>query len=584
MKTSTKQPARVGEFQLSAPRIVRVVKDGWNNLLTGLGGSRDKSKYTQHRFRGLLPDEELESLYIEDGLATRIVDLLVQDMFREGWKYTFPDMDDIEADETEDVYKEVMEDIQAATKLKEALSWARLYGGAIILIGALDGRGLDTPLLPAKIRTFDTLRIIDRSDIEFSKIKFQNDPKKPRYGQPEYYPVKFGINETAQQTQEVHYSRVIEVHGRIVPAGATNQLNNEQRYWGLSVLQNTYERLQVLGGAVGNIATLIHEASVGKYKFKGLARILAAKDGPEQIRRRVETIDLTKSSYHSLFMDADEDFVRDNVSFAGIPEILYNFYMLIAADTGYPITRLFGVSPAGMNATGESDMRNYYDIVRAAQRSQLEPVLLRLVQIISEWKFGGKKEPYIEFNPLQQMSEKEKAELEKMQADKDSVIANTWHTYINDSVMADYEARFLQFGDSLNDIEPPEEDLPPVEPLPALDQDPGQPGAADNPAPDSNIPPGADNENALEIDKSGEDDDKKPGEENNTGPENDPPEGKPETDIEAQKGEETPEDINVRIAELEEKEELSEEEQQELDELKKQLKESNPGKGKKGKQ
>ena len=383
--------------------------------------------------------------------------------------------------------------------------------------------------MPSKIRTFDNLRIIDRSDIDFSKIKFQSNPEIPRYGLPEYYPISFSLNGKTADVKDVHYTRVIEIHGRTVPAGASHQLNSEQRYWGLSVLQNTYERLQTLGGAVGNIATLIHEASVGKYKFEGLARVLAAKNGPEQIKQRVQTMDLTKSIYHSLFIDSKEDFVRDNVSFAGIPEVLYNFYMLIAADTGYPITRLFGVSPAGMNSTGESDMRNYYDMVRAAQRTQLLPMILRLAKIISEWK--KLEEPYIEFRPLQQLSEKENAELEKLKADKDAVIANTWHTYINDGVMESYETRFLQFGDSLDKIEPPEEELPPVEEEPLPPQGPGQEGqppqedTGNNPVPDPNKKQPPENETGEEEN------------ENEEKPENDPGEGELEPEEKPAKGE-----------------------------------------------
>jgi hypothetical protein len=235
--------------------------------------------------------------------------------------------------------------------------------------------------------------------------------------------------------------------------------------------------------------------------------------------------------------------------------------MLVSADTGYPITRLFGVSPAGMNATGESDMRNYYDKVRSRQQRVLKPMLLRVVQIISEWQ--KLPEPFIEFRPLKQMSEKEQAELEKLQADKDQAVANTYKTYIDMGAMEPYEARYLQFGDSLDKIPVPEEEaLPPGDTVPEEEggqeeNDAGKEGAE-----------GEDETEGEEGKSQGEDGGIPDGE-------GDDPDGKkndPDNDGGGEVGgADDPGDIENRIAELEEKEELTAEEKKELAELKKQL-------------
>jgi phage-related protein (TIGR01555 family) len=237
--------------------------------------------------------------------------------------------------------------------------------------------------------------------------------------------------------------------------------------------------------------------SVGKFKIKDLANLLSSPEGKEAIQRRVELMDLTRSVFHSQYFDAEEDYSRDTVNFTGIPDVLYIIFMLIAADTSYPITRLFGVSPAGMNSTGESDMRNYYDAVRSDQELILQPILLRLIRIISEWK--GIEEPYIEFDPLQTMNDKEKADIEKVKADTEQVKATTYKTYIEAGILEPYQARFLEFGNTLDSIPVPEKDmLPPVEtieeepPSPPVDETntEGQP-----PKPDKNEKPEGKNEN-----------------------------------------------------------------------------------------
>jgi len=510
----------------------RLVKDGWSNLITGLNSSRTaKKKHTQHVFDGLLSDKELDSLYAEDGLAARIVKLLPDDMYREGWEYEFPEIDKLKSEEYADEYASIFEEIEATSKLKTATYWNRLKGGSAILISVIDGREMSEPLEPRKIKQFEKLKVLDRTEIDFANIEWQNDPTQPRFGLPVLYPVKFEFGEGKEATQFVHFTRIIEMHGDILPRRSENALPVSQRFWGVSVLQRAEARLQTLGSSLGSIDQLLNEMSIGKFKFKDLAMLLSSPEGKEMLMRRVEVMDLTRSTFRSQYFDTEEDFTRDSISFQGIPEILYIIFMLLSADTGYPITRLFGVSPGGMNATGESDMRNYYDSVRSVQAAEAYPMILRIVRIISEWK--KIPEPYIKFLPLETMNEKQQAELEKITADKDQVEATTYKAYIDMGVLEPYEVRHLKFGDTLDDIPiPEEEELPPVETLPPVPPIP--------PAPDGSTPP-----------------------EDNNG---DQPEGENNAEPATEKEEADPEE---RIAELEEKEELTEEEQAELEELKK---------------
>jgi phage-related protein (TIGR01555 family) len=454
-------------------KVKKFAKDGWSNLITGLNNARTaKKRHTHHHFDGLLQEEELESMFVEDGLAARIVKLIPDDMFREGWEYEFPDVDEIKAAEFTDKYDEVFEAIGAQTKLKLAFYWARLFGGAAILIGVVDGQTMDKPLNPQRIKSFEKLKIIDRTEIEFSRIQFQLDPGQPRYGLPVFYPIKFDTGCGAEEEKLVHYTRILELHGDTLPRKSAAALSEDDRYWGISVLQRAEDRLKTLGSSLGSIDQLLDEMSVGKYKVKNLAMMLASTEGEAAIKRRVELMDLTRSVFRSMYLDAGdeggkgaEDFVRDTVNFTGIPEILHIIFMLLSADTGYPITRLFGVSPGGMNATGESDMRNYYDSVRSLQSTDLKPILLYLLRIISEWQ--KIPEPYIKFLPLETMNEKEQSELDKMNVDKDKLEADTYKVYVDMGALEPYEVRFLKFGNTLDNIPVPKDlELPPVETVP----------------------------------------------------------------------------------------------------------------------
>lgn len=455
-----------------AARVER--SDGWRNLITGLGSARTaKKEFTHHVLTGVMTDQELDSLFYDDGLAARIVTLLPDDMFREGWEYSFPKMEDIESVALAEQYAGFMEEIEAQPKIKDAFVWKRLYGGAAILICAIDGLTPDKPLDPKRIRTIERLRVLERTEIEFEGIEWQTNPEKPRYGLPVTYPVRFDVpGGNSTKTMKVHYTRIIELHGDTLPRHSMTGISQENRYWGISALQRANDRLKSLGSSLGSIDQLLSELGIGKYKVKDLAQLLATPEGEAAIKRRVELMDLVKSTFHSQYFDTEEDFVRDTISFQGVPDVLHILFMMISADTGYPMTRLFGMSPAGMNATGESDMNNYYDMVRSIQTAQVQPVILRLVRIISEWK--GLEEPYIKFRPLETMNEKEQADLDRQKADTEQVEANTYKTLIDAGVLEPYEARWLKYGNALDSIPVPDGfRLPPVEDVPDTTPDDG---------------------------------------------------------------------------------------------------------------
>jgi phage-related protein (TIGR01555 family) len=468
-------------------------EDGWSTLITGLNNAKTaKKRATHHRFDGLLQEEELESMFAEDGLAARIVKLLPDDMFREGWEYEFPDVDELKADEFTDDYDEVFEIIGAQTKLKLAFYWGRLFGGAAVLIGVVDGQTMDKPLSPTKIKSFEKLKILDRTEIEFSRIQFQLDPGQPRYGLPVYYPIRFDTGNGVEEEKLVHYTRVLELHGDTLPRKSSATLSADDRYWGISVLQRAEDRLKTLGSSLGSIDQLLDEMSVGKHKIKDLATLLSSNEGKAAVQRRVEIMDLTRSVFRSQYMDVEEEFSRDSVRFEGIPEILHIIFMLSSADTGYPITRLFGVSPGGLGNNGTSDMRNYYDGVRSSQSTELKPILLYLLRIISAWK--NIPEPYIKFLPLETMNKREQAELDKMNVDKDKLEADTYKVYVDMGALEPYEVRFLKFGNTLDNIPVPKGlELPPVKTAPE-DNEPedelSEEGEKDPAAPDDDAEDG----------------------------------------------------------------------------------------------
>ena len=438
-------------------------KDGWLNLFTGLGTRADKTKSTRAVPTGFLADAEKEIIYADDGLGARIVDLLPEDMMKQGWHYVFENEKE-GFDNYSKIYNHVFKEIRANYKIAQALKWARLYGGALILLGVYDGESLDQPLNLNKIKNFENLKIIPRNNVMYGTMEFQMNPELPHYGQVEYYPVTFYTGRQYQM-QRVHYSRVIELKGVEIPSSEASLIPMEFRYWGLSVFQRIQDRLKELGSSFSSLANLLNELTIGKYKYKDLAQIMSSDDGGQLVQKRLQAMDLMQSVFHSVLLDTDESFERDTLSFGGVSDVMYQFMMMTSAATGYPMTKLFGISPGGLNSTGEADMYQYYDMVKAKQETELLPIIERLVKIISEWQ--NIPEPEIVFNPLEQMTEKEQAELEAKKADSEYKKMQTYQGYIDMGIMSPEIVEELEFGDTLQKIEQKtgkkENELPPVE-------------------------------------------------------------------------------------------------------------------------
>lgn len=398
--------------------------DGWLNVLVGLGGKQDKTRKTQWGDFQFLTDEELSYIYAGEGFASRIIDVRANDMTRE-WIT-------IENDD-ENIIMNELKRLKAKSKFNEALRWSGLYGGSVIIVGAMDSEELKNPLKINENTDIEWLYVVDKSQIEIGTSVFNNNPLDRGFGKIESYKMYIG---PLKRLVEVHKSRVFEFKGKPAPKQISD-LDNEIRYWGMSEIQGIYEKLKSYGGGFQSVENILFEFIVGKYKLKGLAEKLATGQ-EEEIIKRMEIVAMFKSTINAILLDAEhEDYIRDSANISGLSDILDRLMMNLSGVTGIPVTRLFGRSPAGQNATGESDLKNYYDDIAARQENSLEDPLQELVNMIAITN-GLSGEFPIKFNSLFQLTEKERAEV-------DNKDANTYNIYIDQGVISSEEVRIKKF-------------------------------------------------------------------------------------------------------------------------------------------
>lgn len=407
-------------------------RDGWKNTLTGIGTKNDKTTNTQFGGDKRLPHTELEQLYRSDGLTKKIVDLIPDEMTRE-WLY-------IEGDEDNKILS-YMEDFHVKDKINRLLTWARLYGGAIAIIGADDGQTLDKELNEDNIKTIDFLHVFDRSLVTINTQDLYLDPTEKKYGMPKQYYVTPHLQ---GRPFYVHESRVLRLDGEKMPPRLQNSYDN----WGLSVIETIYTELKDLGTMYGAARNIIDDFIQTIIKIEDLGQKIA--DGQDDyVKARMELMDLSRSTINTIFLDSGEDYQKQASNVAGLKDLLENFTLKLAAVSRVPYIVLSGQSPSGLQATGSSEIRMFYDFVAAEQNDTLLPKMERLVSLIIKSKdFDGKvaEDWRIQFNPLWQQSEKEKVDTRKVQAEIDSM-------YIDRGVLDPSEVSASRFGSGSFNIE-----------------------------------------------------------------------------------------------------------------------------------
>jgi hypothetical protein len=96
---------------------------------------------------------------------------------------------------------------------------------------------------------------------------------------------------------------------------------------------------------------------------------------------------VAESNFGTKLVNKGDSVQQLQYTFTGLSEVYENIMMDVSGAARIPVTKLFGRSPAGLNATGESDMRNYYDFLEEVRESEFRPIIEKLLPVmaLSAW-------------------------------------------------------------------------------------------------------------------------------------------------------------------------------------------------------
>jgi phage-related protein (TIGR01555 family) len=420
----------------SAMTAAKARLDGWLNVTLGLGGSRDVRSETQFRPTTAMSPQMAMGLFMGNDLARLICSFKPGLALKNKWEVCIED-----DDPREQAIHMRIEELRVTPLVLEAAIWGLCTGGGILLLGIDDGRQpwepVETDLEgnPQGIRRINFIKAFDRRAI--SRVsEFNQDPTDPRFGEPSLYSFNHRMGAQYESIQ-VHASRVIVFPG--VLTGDFEKLANA--YWDYSILDAVYDVLREFGLAWADATRLLHDASQGVYAVKDLMAILESENGEVQFQKRMRTINYARNNASALVIDADgERFEKVATTFAGVPDMLDRLFNRLAAAARIPVTMLAGQAPAGLNATGKSDLEIAYGDASIYQRDVIRPRLRHLVRLLLAE--GGQQEPQmwrLEFAPIDPQQGEKDAALRKTVAETDQI-------YLNSGVLTSSNVALDRFG------------------------------------------------------------------------------------------------------------------------------------------
>lgn len=346
----------------------------------------------------------LDWAYRGSWICRKTIKTLPEDMTRAGFDLG----SDIKPEYADLIHTSFGVKFQLWEKLCQTMQWARLYGGAIAIM-LIDGQDPKDPLKLDSIEKdqFCGLAVLDRWQLDPTLNELVTDLRSHDLGKPKYYRVNADAPFCARKV--IHHTRILRFEGDDLPY----YQKLAENMWGLSVLEPIWDRVLAFDSTTAGTSQLVYRAHMRTLSIKGLRTIIAA--GGDILNALLEQVELMRR-YQGIegisVLDAEDKFENYQYTFSGLDTVLLQMGQQLSGAIDIPLVRLFGQSPVGLNATGESDFRNYYDGINARQNKDLRPQINRLLPVVCKsegiilpdnFNYG--------FASLWQMSDQEKSQV-----------------------------------------------------------------------------------------------------------------------------------------------------------------------------
>ncbi len=341
-------------------------------------------------------------LYETSWEARKIIRIIPEDALRKEW---------VIEDVSEHIVKKIkarLDQLQFLTVLKRSLMLERLLGGCLTFLG-LDSQK-DEPEKVFHPKDGSTLRFLNAVPISrIARIQWCNDPLSEHYMRPETFLINSNV---------VHVSRCLVWDGEPLfdPYDfALNNFRSNLAGFGPSKLAPVWDDIVKAVGTRQAAYQLIQMNNAVIAAVEGLMDLQGTKTGQAAINK-VKDIANQLSVWRAAVVEGrNVDIKQHSASFGSVPELILTFIQILSAASDIPATRFLGQAPGGLNATGESDLENYYNVIDSYQQQRIAPNIRRVYDVVgysmfpNEWPKEREKMT-IKFPPMWNQSDLEESQ------------------------------------------------------------------------------------------------------------------------------------------------------------------------------
>lgn len=362
----------------------------------------------------------------------KMVEILAMDMTREWIRFTYGGEDgEDKADKIAEIEAEFKR-LAVKDAFRQVAEMDGFFGrGHLFLdLGERDGKEIETPLLIDKRKvkkgSLKRITVVDPTWV-YPAFYSSIDPLSPTFYKPQNWYV---------MAKSVHQSRLLTFVLRPVP----DILKPAYAFGGLSMSQMAKPYVDNWLLNRQSVADLLQSFTV--FVLKTDMSTLLMGGGADDLNSRADVFNNYRRNSGLMMLnkgdggtDPGEELTNVSAPLAGLNELLSSSQEQMSAVAGIPLVKLLGVTPSGLNASSDGEVRVYYDAVAAAQERLFHAPLTTVLQLVQLNLFGDVDDDIgFEFLPLWQLDETEMAAARKQDADVDV-------GYVNAGVLDPEEVR-----------------------------------------------------------------------------------------------------------------------------------------------
>lgn len=392
------------------------ILDSYDNFFTN--NYTTIANLSQGRFLGYA----FLSYLAQDAFIRRAVTTRADEMTRAWGELTGEDKEKSTEEKINFVTSE-LERVETKNIFRKASNLTGYFGGCLTYIDMranpnepLSDEELATPLYKvgqddfnkAKLKGLKLLGLQPIEPINIAPSTYNStDPTAKNFYEPEYFYIL---------GRKIHKSRFLYFAENIPP----QILKPVYLFFGIPLAQIMFPYVQAFyksKDVVNNVVLKFSCTSIST-DIDGLIAV----DGDSAVLNRINTIAKYRDNNSVIVLDKNtEEMQQINTPITGLREILYANLELLPVISGIPTTKYLETSPTGLNATGEYDMRNFYDLINTLQNNTFNEPINKLIDIICYSNGLDSNGLTWTWKPLYQMSDREKAEVNQMKANTSNI-------------------------------------------------------------------------------------------------------------------------------------------------------------------